>query len=417
VANTTTAATTGTTSSEASTSTASSGGSSESVAVGLKFTGGKEGKASASLSPITIGFTDELGGTPAFPEMKAGANAGVQFVNEHAGGIEGHPLKLLECYIQTEEDGTKCAAQFLNAKVPIIELGLSPLDDASLYKAINGKIPIQQAIPSSPADNSAQNAYSFIGGNKSIWYGVANDIQKIKPKYVAVLAIENPGGKYSQTKVVEPLFTEFKITFGKSVYYPETVTTPVMVSALQSAGGSKADAIFLNPSAPGECANLFSALKQLNIKVPIFTTSICNSPAFVDGTGAGPEDWHIWGFGPNARVAEPETTQFAQIMEAAGQKAYVNIGFAGQAMGGLFAIAKFANTLGAGKLTTAAFTEQFKTFKGPVFMTPGAIDCAKPIEPQEPGICGISAAGATFKEGKWQSLGTASLPANLPKKK
>ena len=62
--------------STASTSTASSGGlEASAIAVGLKFTGG-QGKADASLSPVTIGYTDELGGTPALQEMKASSSRG-----------------------------------------------------------------------------------------------------------------------------------------------------------------------------------------------------------------------------------------------------------------------------------------------------------------------------------------------------
>ena len=63
--------------------------------------------------------------------------------------------------------------------------------------ALNASIPVQQAISASPADRRAPNAYSFIGGNKSIWYVSRKDIEKIKPKYVAVLTMENPVGKFA----------------------------------------------------------------------------------------------------------------------------------------------------------------------------------------------------------------------------
>ena len=58
----------------------------------------------------------------------------------------------------------------------------------------------------------------------------------------------------------------------------------------------------------------------------------------------------------------------------------------------------------------------FKTFKGPVCVSARRNPTAKPIEPEKPTICGITSTGAVFKEGKWQSLGNVSLPANLPKK-
>ena len=51
----------------------------ETIAIGLKDTGGKEGEADSSLEPLKVGITYQLGGVPAFPEMEASAKAAVQF--------------------------------------------------------------------------------------------------------------------------------------------------------------------------------------------------------------------------------------------------------------------------------------------------------------------------------------------------
>jgi len=108
----------------------------------VKYTGGKAGKANPSLAPVKIGYTDQQGGTPSFGEMNAAATAATQFINQHLGGIDGHPLVLDKCFIQTEEDGQRCGAQFLGAKVPFVLQGLAVVGNASLYRTVAGKIPV-----------------------------------------------------------------------------------------------------------------------------------------------------------------------------------------------------------------------------------------------------------------------------------
>ena len=42
-------------------------------------------------------------------------SARVQYINDHLGGIDGHPLELVECFVKNaEEEGLACGQQFLN---------------------------------------------------------------------------------------------------------------------------------------------------------------------------------------------------------------------------------------------------------------------------------------------------------------
>ena len=55
------------------------------------FVGGSSGKADASQSPVVIGFVNDEGGIPSFPEGSVAAEAAVEFVNDNLGGVAGHP--------------------------------------------------------------------------------------------------------------------------------------------------------------------------------------------------------------------------------------------------------------------------------------------------------------------------------------
>ena len=90
--------------------------SSESVTDDVAYVGGPGGEADPSLTPIKIGWLNQQGGPV---EVSATATVGAQiaagFINEHAGGIDGHPVEADACFIATsEEQGQQCGQQIAN---------------------------------------------------------------------------------------------------------------------------------------------------------------------------------------------------------------------------------------------------------------------------------------------------------------
>src|SRR3954447_1148709 len=73
----------------------------------LRYTGGTKGAADSSLDPIVIGYVNQEGGVPAFPEATAGTEAAVKYINAELGGVAGHPVELKKCLVQAEEDGQR----------------------------------------------------------------------------------------------------------------------------------------------------------------------------------------------------------------------------------------------------------------------------------------------------------------------
>src|SRR3954464_958338 len=96
------------------TTAAASATAADANAFGLKYTGGTAGKADPTKSKVFIGYVNEEGGVPAFPEATAGIDAAVQYINNELGGVQGHPLEVKKCLVQTEEDGQKCGTQMAN---------------------------------------------------------------------------------------------------------------------------------------------------------------------------------------------------------------------------------------------------------------------------------------------------------------
>jgi branched-chain amino acid transport system substrate-binding protein len=373
---------------------------------GVKFTGGTAAKADESLAPVVIGYSNQQGGTTSFAEYDHSTGASVKFINEHLGGIDGHPLKLDKCVIQTEEDGQKCAAQFIASKVPVVNASLAVVGNKSMYETLGGKIPVIVSQGSNPADPGASHVYELDGGAYAVITAMAVDIQKMGAKKVAMLAADNPSGRNIVDNLIAPPLKEAGIDL-KPVYTSPTATTPDFVSAAQAAGAATADVIVSIPISPGQCVQTYDAFKQLGLlKKPIISTiSSCTGDPVVERTGGGPEGWHLFGQGLTARVVNEETSVYRNVMTAYGEEEFMFTQQTFKSLNDLMTIAKFGNELGFDGITPAAVEEKLLAFAGPAYMVPGAIKCGHHPIPTLQAVCGDSAAGVTFKDGKWQSLG------------
>ena len=114
----------------------------------LAYTGGTAGPANPSLEPIVVGYVNQEGGVPAFPEATAGTKAAVDYVNKELGGIGGHPLELKSCAVQAEEDGQRCGTEMVNdPQVRAVLTGVLTAGSDSLYKVVGAEAPRDRREP------------------------------------------------------------------------------------------------------------------------------------------------------------------------------------------------------------------------------------------------------------------------------
>ena len=73
---------------------------------------GGSGPADTSLTPIKIGYINQEGGPIEIGKTADnGVEIGTTFINEQAGGIGGHPVEIVTCFIaQAEEEGSSAAS-------------------------------------------------------------------------------------------------------------------------------------------------------------------------------------------------------------------------------------------------------------------------------------------------------------------
>jgi branched-chain amino acid transport system substrate-binding protein len=371
------------------------------ISLALKYVGGKAGKADPSKSPVVVGFVNQQGGTPSFPELGHAADAAVAFVNDQLGGIDGHPLKLDKCIIQAEEDGQKCAAQFLSAKdIKIANFSLSVYGNATFYKTVGGKFPVLVSVAGVAADYSTPDVYELDGGGSGVLNKMALDAKTLVAKKISIISSNNPAGKFITGTVLIPQLKSLGIA-ATAVYISDTSTTPDYVSALQASGASGSDAVMLVPVAPAGCISLYNAMKQLGISKPVVTDFWCSNDPVPASTGGGLTGWQISSLADNPLLSSPEATAFKDAMTAYGEKSWINVGSTPRTFGDILTIVKFANAIGADNLTPEAFQKQILAFRGPMFMVPGTMKCGG--NKTYVGICGDLTPGSVYKNGAWQA--------------
>ncbi len=92
----------------------------------LSYVHGKRGKADPKKSKVYIGWVNQQGGQVVIGGLAtAGAELAVKYVNDQLGGVNGHPVALVECFIKSnEEEGTTCGQKLVNnKKISVIASG------------------------------------------------------------------------------------------------------------------------------------------------------------------------------------------------------------------------------------------------------------------------------------------------------
>ena len=395
--------TSSTTTSSGSTSTAVQPST---VSLTAKFAGVNPGKANPKLAPFVIGFVDQEGGSPTFAEMDHAATASVAFINDHLGGIGGHPLKLDKCVVQAVEDGQKCAAQFVNAHVKIANVGLMVIGNQSFYSTVGGKFPVVVSGEGGAADITTPGAYLFDGGGSAMIGNMAQIANNLGAKRLAIIATSNPAGKYAIAQLMTPAMEKLGQKY-KVVYVPDTGTTPDYASALQAAGASTADITAVIPANVNACISTYDALKQLGISKKVVADYTCYGSPWPQHVGTNASGWYFSGFTVNPHVTDnADAAAWRNVMAAYGQSAWTYTGSASKELQDLLLITRFASELGYDSITPSALKAKIIGYKGPGFMVPGTLNCAAAPK-ATPGICGTGVTASTYNKGTFSSYGAS----------
>ncbi|MFI5958902.1 ABC transporter substrate-binding protein [Cryptosporangium sp. NPDC051539] len=133
----------------------SSGGATESAAAGSGL--------DQSKSPILVGWLGGPGGL-GLEHSNDVAKAATKYLNS-TGGVHGRPLKVLTCNDEgTPESVTRCANEFVAAKVSVVGTRLTTNEAAFLTPITSAGIPFVEHAPVSQAGMGSKNVIGLSGG-------------------------------------------------------------------------------------------------------------------------------------------------------------------------------------------------------------------------------------------------------------
>ncbi|MFM8856511.1 MAG: hypothetical protein ACKOI2_04780 [Actinomycetota bacterium] len=386
--------------------------SEESIAHGVDYTGGPGGEASGD--PIVIGYVNQEGGTPAFPEATIGAEAAVWFANKFLGGVGGRPIELLTCTVTKEEDGQKCAQEMLaNDAVQVVVVGAMFNGNQPLLDGLSGKKPVYISNPVTTPEFLATDAFAFTPGSPGVVAGLAVFAAKYLPEIagitvdkVAVVYNDNPAGQIAFAALTKPVLEGLGVASVTGVAVADTAGPQEMATAIQSAGAQDAD-VFYPLVTVQSCIGVYDALKTLEIETQVVTTGLCFGIPMqqhlkeVGEAGNLPDGWYFGGYGYSYEIpGSPDLDSYKDAVFAYAAETGLDTntfeytGFGGPTFGTLMTVLQFMN---GGASVSEDFRTSAKAFTGPGWGVVGPQKCG--ANPTFPSLCG-------FQIGIQQQQGT-----------
>ena len=349
----TTATTTATTSQDAgtdTTATAASGSetTAESAATAsstvASSTGDPSTSAAASGTPVVVGFVNqEKGSGSTFPDIRVGADAAVELINEQ-GGINGHPLALEKCETDGSPEASQaCANQMIEKKVVAVATGIDYGGVAGAPIVTAAGIPYFPTLPTNAADYSTDGVFNFFGGSAGQYVNQVSYIKDtLKATKVGVLVINVPQGVSTAEGLVKTPLEAAGIPTNVVPADPNTADFTPMLTAIMREKPDVITVLFTGPP----CGQIMQARGALGITVPTLFPSGCIDKDYLVAGGAGAEgvSFSVESLVPSLHPDDPDVVTFLDAMERFGgvaadaittyqQVGYINIFDLAQVLG------------------------------------------------------------------------------------
>jgi len=349
---------------------------------------GASGAANSSLAPVTLGWVEEQNGPPneSFPQATAAAEATVKFINAALGGVDGHPLKLSQCYIAAvEAQGTTCGDQMVNTKgVEAVVEGIDAVGNASMYGVLNGSIPTLVGVSADAADNTGKNVFELEGSGTSatVAFGPFLRSQFPSDKTVAI-AYQNIPGAAPISEAIEASAkgAGFSVTM---IPYSATASdlTP-QATQLEQADIQVPDCGFV------DCPEMAKAMSEIGDTKPAISVPLFNSLPGAAYAGGDLPHWIVGEATANLETqADPGVAAYYKTIESYGLSAADTANaFSGVAFGSLLFAVKMMDEIPYASLSPSALTAKIKSYVGPLPLGPTAINCTGSLYPADTNVC------------------------------
>ncbi|MGH2852256.1 MAG: ABC transporter substrate-binding protein [Solirubrobacteraceae bacterium] len=342
----------------------------------VKYTDGKAGAANPKLKPVLVGWVNNQGGSVLVgPTATQGAALAAKWINQHAGGIDGHPIKLVNCFIpNTEAEGTTCGDTLAATKgVEAIAFGGLAVGADTLESVVSPKIPIFIGVSVNPGDVTNKNTYILGGSGSAVtWPWGTFSKTVLHAKTAAVIFPNAPGYITTAAAAVQAYGVEgIKAT---SVAVDPNATD--YAGALEAANVTSDDTIYVNGTVSA-CVEIAKALQQLNVPPShVVSSPLCLAPGVKMALGDFPQ-WYYATAQDNLDGKLPGTAAYYKILNAYGQSASDEDPWFCTAFAEILTEAQFMNSIGYRHVTPATVSAAAKEWRGPFILGQPKIDCGE----------------------------------------
>ena len=370
---------------------AKAGGECGSVENFVDYVCGKPGAADESLPPVKLGWVNNQDGSiiSLGPQATDAAQLAVDWINKYAGGIGGHKLELVKCYVKnSEEEGKACADQFAADKdIHVVSYGsVGPGANTINAGLKSADIPVIEGFAINSSDVTSPNHFILFTAAPFDYYAWGTFAKEVaKAKNVAIVYPQGTGFQNSAAAAEEA--TKAVGIPVKSVGYDPESTN--LVGALVASGAQTADMVVNVGGTPATCVAIDRGLRQLKVApekvVGDFSCALQSlKKAYPDG------DVPKWYFG-QAQSGDSLTDsavgkQYRAALDAFKATEHTpDVWYSGM-FGAITTIAQFMNKAGADKLSPDALREVVKGWRGPLLLGQPEPYCGK--YPSAPANCG-----------------------------
>ncbi len=367
--------------------TASAASSAAAPSKYVAYTGGKHKAANPKLAPVEIGFVNDQGGATviAGTDPTTGFEAGVKWLNKYADGIDGHPVKVVTCFVKNAEaEGQTCAQQFLaNKKIDVIAYGAMALGASTIDSTVAGRKPIVEGVSINPPDLTTKHDYVFFGAVPYIDYPWATFAKQTLHAKTAALLYPNQTG---QLEVEQAALKSMKAAGINAKLVGFDPNSTDLTGALEAAGATTADFVETNAATPSQCLAFANAASELNIDPhKVLGLFQCQVPSIKSQYPGG--DYPKWNYSVADAGVEYENGPAAKTLRSVFKGLGLAVGDPWTLVeySSALTIAKLLNKVAYAKLSPKAFEAQAAKFRGPVLLGPGKLSCGK--YPSNPAVC------------------------------
>ena len=352
----------------------SGGGSSPasgiSAAVGAKYAGGGTVGKKATGTPITIGWVNQQGGTPSYPEGTVAFDAAVAYINDELDGIDGHPIAIVNCFIvASTQQAQGCAEQMVNnSSVVAVALGSTSLGNEEFHQTIDGKKPVIEGNANPGPDLVSANTYALNSGAISGVVSSGAYAKQIGASTASVIADNQPSDQVISQNIGGAIARQgIKVNYA---YFP--VNSTDLASAVEAAKIGSTSISVPGTVSPPECIAYAQTVKQLEITEPTLAASSCVTSNLKAALGDYPQfDYTYPYLNINAADSTGQVAFYKAVMaKYAGASAQLGID-APYNFGQAFAIAKMLNDVKI-PYSAASVEAAAKAFTGPVLLGPAS---------------------------------------------